>query len=75
VADWFAAGDSDRPAVALGVFAQASGERLDSRSFHGEVILLDNGRPGGADVGVPAQNGYEMGLTVPAVFNFSNKPI
>ena len=65
MADWFAAGDSDGPAEALGVFTQAGGDRLDPRSFHGKVVLLDDGCPDGANVGVATQDRYEVGLTVP----------
>jgi hypothetical protein len=59
----------------LGVFTQACSNRLDSRGFHGKEILLDDGCPDGANVGVASQNRYEVGSTVPCVINFSNKPI
>ena len=55
MADWFATGDVDRPAEALGVFTQAGGERIDAWSFHGEEVLLDHGCPDGANIGVATQ--------------------
>jgi hypothetical protein len=75
VADWFATGDSESPAEALGILTQASGERLDPRSFHGKEVLLDNGCPDGANVGVATQDRDEVGLSVPVVIDLSNKPI
>jgi hypothetical protein len=75
VADWFASSDSDSSAEALGIFTQGRGHRLDPRSFHGKEVLLDDRCPDGANVGVATQNRDEMGLAVPAVFNFSNEPI
>jgi hypothetical protein len=59
----------------LGVFAQTGGKRLNPRGLDSENVLLNHGCPDGANVGVAAQNRYEMGLTIPSVFNFSNKPI
>jgi hypothetical protein len=75
VADWFAAGDRDTPAEALGILTQASAERIESWSFHSKEVLLDDGCPDGANVGVPTQNRDEVGLTVSAVFNLSDKSI
>jgi hypothetical protein len=43
--------------------------------LHSKEVLLDDCCPDGANVGVAAQNGYEVGLTVPAVFDLSNKPV
>jgi hypothetical protein len=59
----------------LGILTQASRHRLDPRSLHAKEVLLDDRCPDGANVGVAAQNRYEMGLTVPSVFDLSNKPI
>jgi hypothetical protein len=39
------------------------------------LVLLDDGCPDGANVGVATQDGDEVRLAVPAVFNLSNKPI
>jgi hypothetical protein len=75
VTDWFTAGNSDRPTEALGVFTQAGRYRLDAWSFYGKEVLLDDRCPDSANVGVPTQNRYEVGLADMAVFNFSNKPI
>jgi hypothetical protein len=43
--------------------------------LHAKEVLLDDRCPDGANVGVAAQNRYEMGFTVPSVFDLSNKPI
>jgi hypothetical protein len=59
----------------LGVFAQTGGKRLNPRGLDSENVLLNHGCPDGANVGVAAQNRYEMGLTVPSVFDLSDKPI
>jgi hypothetical protein len=75
MADWFAASDSDSPAEALGIFTQARGHRLDSWGFHGKEVLLDNGSPDGANVGVATQDRYEVGLAVRAVFGLSDEPV
>jgi hypothetical protein len=62
MADGFATGNSDSSAEALGILTQGHGHRLNPRDFHGEEVLLNNGRPDGADVGVPTQNRNEVGL-------------
>jgi hypothetical protein len=59
----------------LGIITQSSGHRLDPRSFHGKVVLFDNGCPDSPNVGISTQNGNEVGLAVPCVINLSNKPI
>jgi hypothetical protein len=59
----------------LGVLTQASGERIASRSFHGKGVLLDDGGPDGANVGVATQDRNEVGLAVACVFDLSNKSI
>jgi hypothetical protein len=75
VTDGFAAGDCDSPAKALGILTQAGGERIESWSFHRKEVLLDDGCPNGANVGIPAQDRDEVGVAVPRVINLSNKPI
>src|ERR1019366_6032013 len=75
MADGFASSDSDSPAEALAVFTQGRSHRIESRCFDRKEVLLDHGRPDGAHVGVATQYRYEVGLAVPVVFNFSNKPI
>src|ERR1035437_10122410 len=75
MADWFAASDSDGPPEALGVFPQACGEVLDSRCFYGKEVLLDDGCPDGANVRVGTQDGNEVGIAIPCVINFPDKPL
>jgi hypothetical protein len=75
VADWFAASDSDGSTKALGVFTQAGGEWLNPRSFHGQEVLLNHGCPDCPNVGIPAQDRDEVGLTVPAVFRLTDKSV
>src|SRR5271157_3169150 len=75
MADWFAPGDSEGPSEALGVFSQSHGRRLNPRGFHGEEALLDDRCPDGANVGVATQDRDDVGLSGPALFNLSNKPV
>jgi hypothetical protein len=75
VADWFASSNRDGPTEALGVFTQSGSYRVDVRDFHRKGVLLNDGRLDGTNVGISAQNGNEVGLAVPFVINFSNKPI
>src|ERR1039458_7413508 len=75
MADRLTAGDIDRPSKALSIFSHGRCYRIDPWSQHSEQTLLHNGSPNGANVGVGTHNGNEVGLAVPSVFNFSNKPI
>jgi hypothetical protein len=59
----------------LGVFSQGRGHRLDSWGFHGKEVMLDDGSPDGANVGVATQDRYKVSPAVPAIFNFSNEPV
>jgi hypothetical protein len=69
------ASNVDGSAEALCVFTQAGIEWIDSRSFNGEVILLDDGCPNGANVGVSTHDREEVSLTGSLAFSLANKPV
>jgi hypothetical protein len=56
VADGSATGNIDGSAKALRAFTQGDHDRISSWSFYGKVVLLDDGCPDGANVGIPTQN-------------------
>ena len=66
MADGFSACDRNRATKALRLFTQAGGELIDPGSFYRELILLDDGCPDGANVGVPTQDRDKVSLPVSA---------
>ena len=75
MADGFSACDRDSATKALRVFTQAGGELIDPGSFYRELILLDDGCPDGANIGIPTQDRDKVSLLVSRVIDFRNKSI
>ena len=73
--DGFSACDRDSATKALRVFTQAGGELIDPGSFYRQLILLDDGCPDGANVGVPTQGRDKVSLPVSRVIDFCNKSV
>ena len=67
-------GDSDVGAIWAAVIEQNLFS-VEAPGIDSITVSLDDGCPDGANVGVATQNRYEVGLTVPSVFDLSNKPI
>jgi hypothetical protein len=45
------------------------------QGFCSLILGRGHGRPDGANIGVPTQNRYKVGLACPAVINLSDEPI
>jgi hypothetical protein len=75
MADGSATANIDGSAKALRAFTQGDHERFRSRSLYGKVVLLDDGCPYGANIGIPTQDRDQVALTGPPVVHLPNEPI
>src|SRR5579859_3088946 len=75
MANRLAPGDHDRPAKTLRPFTKGCVERASFRALYGEEALFVDGGPDSPDVGVPTQDGDDVGFAGRLSFCFTDKAV